>query len=478
MRKGWHKVLRWIDDRSGISRFLGPILRHPVPPGTGWYYVFGSATLASFVVQVVTGIALSTSYVTSAGQAYDSLRFITNTSTLGSFIRGMHYYGASAMILLIGFHVIRVYLTGSFKYPREMNWLTGAGLLLFTLLMGFTGQLLRWDQNGMWSAVIAAEQAGRAPVIGPWLARFILAGDTVGGATLSRFYAFHVFWIPALIFGFLGWHLYLVLHNGISEQPKAGRLVDPKTYRQWYANMLKERGVPFWPDAAWRDVVFGAAVVLAIILLAAYYGAPELGKPPDPSIIQAFPRPDWYLLWYFGLLALLPRGAENYVIVFGPLAFGLLMIAVPLLSNRGERSASRRPWAIGFVLFAFMMIGVFWVKAIQAPWSPDFSAKPLPASVVGVTTGPVAEGAKLFYEKGCEYCHRISGYGGRRGPELSDVGVRLTHNQIVWRILYGGVNMPGYGNNMEPQQLNAIVAFLQSRKPEYQRTPAPKPQAE
>jgi ubiquinol-cytochrome c reductase cytochrome b subunit len=478
MRKGWHKVLRWIDDRSGVSRLLGPILRHPVPPGTGWYYVFGSATLASFVVQVVTGIALSTSYVTSAGQAYDSLRFITNTSTLGSFIRGMHYYGASAMILLIGFHVIRVYLTGSFKYPREMNWLTGAGLLLFTLLMGFTGQLLRWDQNGMWSAVIAAEQAGRAPVIGPWLARFILAGDTVGGATLSRFYAFHVFWIPALIFAFLGWHLYLVLHNGISEQPKAGRLVDPKRYRQWYANMLKERGVPFWPDAAWRDVVFGAGVVLAIIVLAAYYGAPELGKPPDPSIVQAFPRPDWYLLWYFGLLALLPRGAENYVIVFGPLAFGLLMIAVPLLSNRGERSASRRPWAIGFVLFAFMMIGVFWVKAIQAPWSPDFSAKPLPASVVGVTTGPVAEGAKLFYEKGCEYCHRISGYGGRRGPELSDVGVRLTHNQIVWRILYGGVNMPGYGNNMEPRQLNAIVAFLQSRKPVYPRAPAPKSQAE
>jgi ubiquinol-cytochrome c reductase cytochrome b subunit len=424
--------------------------------------VLGSATLVCFLIQVVTGIALSTSYVTSAGQAYDSLRFISG-SELGRFIRGLHYFGASGMVLLVGLHTIRVYLTGAFKFPREMNWLTGAALLLFTLLMGFTGQLLRWDQTGVWSAVIAAEQAGRAPLVGPWIARFILAGDVVGGATLSRFYGFHVFFIPAAIFLFLAWHLYLVLHNGISEWPRAGRLVDPKTYRQWYQDLLRTDGVPFWPDAAWRDVVFALAVVLFIATLALTMGPPELTKPPDPSIITAYPRPDWYLLWYFGLLALLPAGTENYVIIYGPLLFGLLLVAAPFISNRGERSPSRRPWAIGIVLFAVLMIGVFWTKALYARWSPDFSARPLPPAVLASSDPQVMHGAELFHDKGCEYCHEVAGYGGKRGPELTDAGSRLTRDQMTWRILNGGVNMPAFGGNLKPQEVDALLAFLQSR---------------
>ena len=454
---------RWFEDRNGLWKILRPIVTHPVPRNSGWPYVFGSATLVCFLIQVATGIALSTSYVTGAGQAYDSLHFITDSSTLGHFIRGLHYFGASGMVLLVGIHTIRVYLTGSFKFPREMNWLTGASLLLFTLLMGFTGQLLRWDQNGVWSAVIAAEQAGRAPLVGKWVARFILAGDTVGGATLSRFYAFHVFFIPALIFLFLAWHLYLVLHNGISEWPRAGRLVDPKTYRQQYQELLQKHGVPFWPDAAWRDVVFATLVVLSIAALALFIGPPELGRAPDPSIIQAYPRPDWYLLWYFGVLALLPAGSENYVIVYGPILFGLLIIAVPFLSNRGERSASRRPWAVGIVLFTVLMIGVFWVKAIYARWSPDFGAQPLSAAVVASADPNVIRGAQLFHDKGCEYCHTVAGNGGKRGPELTDVGSRLTRDEMTWRILNGGVNMPAFGQNLKPDEVNALLAFLQSR---------------
>src|SRR5438105_1974363 len=135
------KVLRgiwtWIDDRTGIGGLVGPILAHPVPPGTGWAYVFGSATLFSFIVQVVTGIALSTAYISSTSNAYDSLQFITHDAPFGNLLRGMHYWGASAMVLLIGIHMVRTFLMGSYKFPREMNWLTGAGLLLFTLGMAF-----------------------------------------------------------------------------------------------------------------------------------------------------------------------------------------------------------------------------------------------------------------------------------------------------------------------------------------------------
>ena len=171
-----------------------------MPPRTGWMYVFGSATLFAFTIQVVTGIALATAYVSSAGQAFASLQWITDHAFLGHLLRGMHYFGASAMVLLVGIHMIRTFLTGSYKFPRELNWVVGVVLLGLTILMGFTGQLLRWDQNGVWSTIVAAEQAGRVPVIGPWLARLLLGGQTVGGATLSRFFAYHVFFIPAMIF--------------------------------------------------------------------------------------------------------------------------------------------------------------------------------------------------------------------------------------------------------------------------------------
>ncbi|MGH9519129.1 MAG: cytochrome b N-terminal domain-containing protein, partial [Terriglobales bacterium] len=201
----WKRAWLWFDDLTGLSAMLHPLLFHKVPRArkSAWLYVLGSATLFVFLLQIVTGIALSSSYVASSGQAYQTLLFISS-STFGSIVRGIHYFGASAMVILIGIHAVRVYLMASYKYPRQMNWLSGVMLLFLTLGMAFTGQLLRWDQNGFWSAVVAAEQGGRTPVIGNWLGHFILAGDTAGGATLSRFFALHVFFIPALIFLFLG----------------------------------------------------------------------------------------------------------------------------------------------------------------------------------------------------------------------------------------------------------------------------------
>lgn len=454
----------WFDDITGISGLIGPLMKHPVPRArkSAWFYVLGSATLIAFLIQIVTGIALASGYVPSSGQAYNTLVFITGTS-FGRIVRGMHAFGADAMIVLIGLHTIRVYLMAAYKYPRQMNWLTGAGLLMLTLLMAFTGQLLRWDQTGFWSVVIAAEQGGRAPLIGNWLGHFILAGDTVGGATLSRFFAAHVFFIPALIFLLVGFHLYLVLHNGISEPPQAGRPVDPKTYRSWYRALLARDGEPFWPDAAWRDVVFGFLVIATVVGLAIAVGPPEIGNAPDPTIVQASPRPEWYFLWYYAVLSLIPKWSEDWVIILGPGLFVVTLILLPLVAGKGERSPLRRPWSFVIVAFVAFMIAYYGVVGHVAPWSPRMEAPPLPLAVVGTASGPIADGAVVFHEKGCEYCHTVSGYGGVRGPELSYAGDTMSADQMTTRIFSGGANMPSYTGNMTPDQLSSLVAFLKSR---------------
>ncbi|MGB8354600.1 MAG: cytochrome b N-terminal domain-containing protein [Chthoniobacteraceae bacterium] len=465
MKKLAIALWNWIDDRIGISELIGPSMNHLVPHDAGWWYVFGSATMLALIVQVVSGVALTFSYVSSSSQAYETLQFITNNAPFGNFLRGLHYYGASAMVLMVGAHMAQTFLFGAYKYPREMNWTTGVVLLGLTLVMGFTGQLLRWDQNATWSVVVAAEQAGRVPFIGDWLARLLLGGNTIGGATLSRFFAIHVFLIPACIFIFVAIHLRLVLRHGISEPPTAGKPVDPKTYRKEYEELMEKTGHPFWPNGMWRDVVFGTGLIIAIALLALIFGPPALDRPPDPSVLTADPRPDWYLLWYFAVLALIPSRIEAYVMILAPAVIGILLLIVPMLNNRGERAPSRRPWSIAVVLLSCIMIGSLWIVGAKSPWSPNFDPVPLTPEIIGANSGPVFEGAKLFQAKGCLNCHLIEGHGGRRGPELTAIANKLTRNDMVIRIVNGGVNMPAFGSMLKPEEIDNLVAFLQSRKP-------------
>ena len=464
------KTWNWIDERSGYSDYVLPLLKHIVPRDARWWYVFGSATLTAFLVQVLTGICLAMVYVPGGDEAYESLKYITEQAFLGNLLRGMHYYGASAMVMLTVMHMCQVYLHATYKYPRELNWMSGVVLMMVVFGMAFSGQLLRWDDNGVWSVMVAAEMAARAPVVGPWISDFIFGGAVVGGATLTRFFVFHVFIMPAIIFAGIGLHMVFLLRHGVSEMPNPEQPVDPETYKEEYEARLEKTGVPFWPDAMWRDVVFSTFVVAGIVLCAAFLGPPALSTPPDPSNIHSNPMPDWYFWWYFTVLSVLPSSMETWIILGAPVFGFLAVLLVPFISNKGQRAPSKRPWAVGLIVFGATSFVVLTIYGYYKPWSPDFGVDPLPESVIGVSSGPVFEGGQLVHKKGCLYCHHIDGYGGHRGPVLSDIGQKLTREDITIRIMNGGYNMPSFAGSISSEDLSHIVDFLLSRHPTNEKT--------
>ncbi|HSN98954.1 MAG TPA: cytochrome b N-terminal domain-containing protein [Candidatus Nanopelagicales bacterium] len=460
------RVGGWFYDRLQLSAIVDLFTHHKVPPGvssgkSAWMYVLGFATLSALLIQVGTGVALVTKYIPSADGAYESIQYLTYQTSWGRIVRAMHYYGASAMVLFVFLHMIRVFLTGSFKFPREMSWISGVFLLVLVMAMAYTGQLLRWDENGIWTVVVGSKFAGRTPWIGRELSELILAGETIGGHTLSRFFALHVFIFPLGIGMIVALHLYLVFRNGVSEPPKAGRLVDPKTYRKWYDELAEKHGAAYFPWGMWREVVFASLVIGAVVALALVFGPKGPGGPPDPTDLTVNPQPDWFLRWYYALIWVKPRWLEEIVMVWAPIVVPILLLLIPIVAGRGERHPARRPWAILAVGAAVIGFVTLLVLGYRAPWVPAVESEPLPPELVGVTSGPALEGAALFHERGCQLCHTVLGRGGNYGPDLTHVAMRLSPEEITARTLNGIRDMPAYRNILEVNEISAIVAFLQ-----------------
>jgi quinol-cytochrome oxidoreductase complex cytochrome b subunit len=212
-------LVGWVDERTGGASFLTGMLYRKVPKGTNWFYTLGSATLFAFVVQAVTGVFLAMFYTPSTTQAYDSIVHLTNDVFLGEFVRGMHKWGATVMIILIWLHMARTFVFGAYKYPRELNWVIGVVLLILTMVMGFTGYLLPFDQRSFWATVVGVNITGTGPVVGPYLADFLRGGAEFEQTTLARFYAIHMLLVPGLIIALIGAHLYLVVKLGTTAPP-------------------------------------------------------------------------------------------------------------------------------------------------------------------------------------------------------------------------------------------------------------------
>jgi menaquinol-cytochrome c reductase cytochrome b subunit len=211
--------LDWIEERTGLVGAVKYFLFRKVPSRTNWFHTLGSATLTAFLVQAITGIILAMYYKPDPNSAYESIQKITNDVTLGWLVRGMHRWGASVFIILMFFHMGRVFLFGAYKYPRELNWIIGVLILATGMFEGFTGYLLPWDQTAYWASVVGININGTAPFLGPFLAQFLRGGSEIGPETLSRFYSLHMLLIPGALIALIGLHLYLVVRLGVSTNP-------------------------------------------------------------------------------------------------------------------------------------------------------------------------------------------------------------------------------------------------------------------
>jgi len=212
-------VVDWIDERTSLSGGLRWVLFRKVPKGTNWFYTLGSAALFAFLSQAVTGVFLAMFYDPSPTRAYESIRYITNDAFLGEFVRGMHKWGSSVMVILVFLHMGRTFFWGAYKYPRELNWVIGVVLLILTMTMSFTGYLLPFDQRSYWATIVGVNINGTGPLLGPYLSDFLRAGPEFGATTLSRFYAIHMLLVPGLIAAMIGAHLYLVTKLGTTAPP-------------------------------------------------------------------------------------------------------------------------------------------------------------------------------------------------------------------------------------------------------------------
>lgn len=214
----WNKLFAWLDERLALIDLYKATLDRPEPKGN-WWNTLGSASLFLFLLQGATGIFLSVYYTPSPDHAYDSIQYIMNGVAFGWLIRGIHHWGASVMVLVVFIHMLRVFVTASYKYPRELTWLIGVGLLLCTLGMGFTGYLLPWNQKAYWATTVGTAIAGSVPWIGSFIMKALRGGTDLSALTLSRFFAAHIWMLPAVLAGLIGVHLFLIIKHGESEFP-------------------------------------------------------------------------------------------------------------------------------------------------------------------------------------------------------------------------------------------------------------------
>ena len=366
----------WLDHRTGFRGILKDLLEEPLPSGTGWWFVTGSIVMFLLTVQLVTGVLLAIFYSPSPDHAYDSIRFIMERVTFGRVLRGLHFFGASFIVIAAVVHMLRVMALGSYKKPRELNWVIGVLLLLIILGFALTGYLLPWDQKAYWATTVTLNIARSTPLVGNFVSGLLRGGTGLGALTLMRWYAAHVFLLPACLIAFTVAHIYLLRRHGISGpvKPVAG----PAT--------------PFYPYHAIKDTISIAVVFALLLTCAVAFNAP-LDNVADPTDATYVPRPEWYFMSLFELLKHFPGRLEPIATIVIPGVVVALLFLLPFIDTRPERAPRQRPVVIGSFIFVFAMITLLTVQGFRTTPSPAAQSPQAIAQgrarAAGQTRGPV-----------------------------------------------------------------------------------------
>lgn len=474
------RLFHWIDQRTGLNKLLHEALDEPIPGGARYAYIFGSGLLFIFLSQVITGVFLALYYVPSVDHAHTTVAYITKVVAAGSFLRSLHVYGASAMVIIVILHLTQTFLYGSYKGKRELLWVSGT--ILFTLVMGmaFTGYLLPWDQKSYFATAVGTNVASEVPLIGGFAKELMRGGDQIGALTLSRFFVMHVFYIPALIFLFVAIHIYLFRKAGaagpISESP-----VEPR-----------QKTESFYPRQLLMDLGFALLLVVALGF-AAYFAPAGLGPLANPADTHFLPRPEWYYRPLFEWLKIWHGQAEFARIVIIPSIIVVLFVGLPFIDRkRLERRPWRRPVALG--IFSFIFIGLVTLGAysyyqdshdkdvakqlaqqhrrevqyIKRPFKPQMvggSTLQQPAQHSGTPSPLAAQGKKIYQSKACYACHGQGAVGSSFAPKLMGVGQKYSTAQLehLFKHPLPKMNAGGMPHFMfTADQVKALRSYLDS----------------
>src|SRR5437762_9475471 len=472
------RIYRWFDVRIGVGSLMHEALDEPIPGGARWAYVFGSVLLFLFISQTITGIVLALYYAPTADHAHTTVAYIVKEVTGGSFLRSLHAYGSSAVVIVLLVHLTQTFLYGAYKGRREVLWISGCALFGLMLAMAFTGYLLPWDQKAFFATTVGTNMASEVPLIGSLLKRFMRGGNEMGTLTLSRFFVAHVFLLPAAILGLVAAHVYLFRKAGAAGPPSEDP-VNPRLPTQ-----------RFYP----RQVVMDTIVALVMILILgalAHFAPTELGPKANPADTQYVPRPEWYYIPIFQWLKYW-RGPYAIIgIIVIPAITAALLVLVPFIDRRLERRPWRRPIAVGIfllILAGFIGMGLMSVRDDQRdpsiakqvakqreeteqfmrePFEPEPALSTLAAANVALAD-PLAAACKKVYEsESCDAWHRENGTGTNAGAKLAGATAQNPADELSKRLTPATRKM--IEGEMKPvdmpdEDLKALVAYIKSLK--------------